>query len=169
MGTYMEISIGIFIGAFIGALRLRPLLRMMGYSALLLNVTMHAAQAAEFDPVDLSATSVQSRLFEQVSRKDLVSACFSVIQDIGFHVVETESEPAVIVANSFGTRHYSLTINLQPTNDDPEDYKVRLMLDSALVHTSKPDLPGLSSTEINFYQDFFNHLNKTYFTERATQ
>lgn len=149
--------------------RLRPLLQMMGYSCLLVNVTMHAAQAAEFEPVDLSDTSVQSRLFEQVSRKDLVSACFSVIQDIGFHVVETESEPAVIVATTFGTRHYSLTINLQPADEDPDDYKVRLMLDSASLHTGRPDLPGRSSTEINFYQDFFNHLNKAYFSRRATQ
>jgi hypothetical protein len=88
--------------------------------------------------------------------------------------VETESEPAVIVANTYGTRHYSLTINLQPTDEDPDDYKVRLMLDSAHLHTGKSDLPelsstGLSSTEINFYQDFFNHLNKAYFTRRATQ
>jgi hypothetical protein len=110
---------------------------------------------------------VQSRLFEQVSRKDLVSACFSVIQDIEFHVVETESEPTVIVANSFGTRHYSLTINLQPTDEEPDEYLVRLTLDSALL--SESNLPGLSSTEINFYQDFYKHLNKTYFTKRATQ
>lgn len=149
--------------------RLRPLLQMMGCCCLLVNVTMQAAQAVELDPVDLSDRSVQSRLFEQVRRKDLVSACLSVIQDIEFHVVETESEPAVIVANSFGTRHYSLTIHLQPTGEDPDDYQVRLMLDSALLHTGKSNLPGLSSTEINFYQDFFTHLNKVYFTERATQ
>jgi hypothetical protein len=128
---------------------------------------MQAARAAEFEPVDLSDTSVQSRLFEQVSRKDLVSACFSVIQDIAFHVVETESEPTVIVANSFGTSHYSLTISLQSTDEDPDEYLVRLTLDSALL--SESNLPGLSSTEINFYQDFYNHLNKTYFTKRATQ
>jgi hypothetical protein len=147
--------------------QLRPLLQMMGYCCLLVNFMMQAARAAEFEPVDLSDTSVQSRLFEQVSRKDLVSACFSVIQDIEFHVVETEFEPAVIVANSFGTRHYSLTINLQPTGEEPNNYLVRLMLDSALLRES--DVPGLSSTEINFYQDFFSHLNKAYFTKRATQ
>jgi hypothetical protein len=141
----------------------------MGYCCLLVNVTMQAAQAAEFDPVDLGDTSVQSRLFEQVRLKDLVSACFSVIQDIGFHVVETESKPAVIVANTVGTRHYSLTINLQPTDEDPENFQVRLMLDSAHPRSGKSDLPGHSSTEINFYQDFFNHLNKAYFTRRATQ
>jgi hypothetical protein len=147
----------------------RSLLLTIGYCCLLANFTTQATRAAEFDPVDLSDTSVQSRLYEQVSRKDLVSACFSVIQDIEFHVVETESEPTVIVANTVGRTPYSLTINLQPTNEDPDDYQVRLELDSEFPHGGEPDLEGRSSTEINFYQDFFTHLNKAYFTKRATQ
>jgi hypothetical protein len=147
----------------------RSLLRKMGYCCLLANFTMQATRAAEFDPVDLSDTSVQSRLYEQVSRKDLVSACFSVIQDIEFHVVETESEPTVIVAKTVGRTPYSLTINLQPTNGDPDDYQVRLVLDSALPHRGKPGLTGRTSTEINFYQDFFSQLNKAYFTQRTTK
>ena len=148
--------------------QLRPLLLLIGCCCLVANFMTQATLAVEFDPVDLSGTSVQSRLYEQASLKDLVSACFSVIQDIEFHVVETESEPTVIVANTVGSSPYSLTINLHPTNEDPDDYQVRLVLDSATPHRGKTDLEGLTSTKINFYQDFFSQLNKAYFTQRAT-
>jgi len=145
------------------------ILRLLGYCALLVSVTMHGAQAAEFDPVDLNDSSLQSRRFEQAHVEDLVSACFSVIQDIGFHVVETESEPAVIVANSYGTNHFSLTINLQRTDEASADYRLRLMLDLPPLPPGKSHQPGNSPEEIDFYQNFFNHLNKAYFTARAIQ
>jgi hypothetical protein len=129
-------------------------------------VAMQSAQAAGFEPVDLSEESIQSRSFEQVHLDDLVSACFSVIQDIGFHVVETESAPVVIVANTRGRGFYTLTVNVQPTTEDAGDYRVRLLLDSSPWY---PGQPRGASTEADFYQDFFKHLDNTYFTERATQ
>jgi len=144
-----------------------PILQLLGRCCLLFSVTMHAAHAAEFDPVDLNDSSLQSRQFEQAHVQDLVSACFSVIQDIGFHVVETESEPLVIVANSYGTNHFSLTINLQLTDEASADYQVRLMLDLPRLPPGRKPQPGNSPGEIDFYQNFFNHLNKAYFKERA--
>jgi len=129
-------------------------------------MAMQAAQAVEFEPVDLSEESIQSRSFEQVHLDDLVSACFSVIQDIGFHVVETESAPVVIVANGRGRGLYTLTVNVQPTAEDAGDYRVRLLLDSS------PRYPGQlrgSSAEADFYQDFFKHLDKSNFAKRTIQ
>ena len=129
-------------------------------------MAMQAAQAAEFEPVDLSEESMQSRSFEQVRLDDLVSACFSVIQDIGFHVVETESAPVVIVANARGRGFYTLTVNVQPTAEDAGDYRVRLLLDSSPLY---PGQPRGASAEADFYQDFFRHLDNTNFTKRAIQ
>jgi hypothetical protein len=150
-------------------IKIRRMLSVLSYCSMLICAVMQAAQATEFDPVDLNAESLQSRRFEQVGLEDLVSACLSVVQDIGFHVVETESAPVVIVANAQGRGFYTLTINVQPTGDDAGVYRIRLMLDSLSRNAGKSGQPRDSAAEADFYQNFFSHLNKTYFRERAMQ
>jgi hypothetical protein len=150
-------------------IKIRRMLSVLSYCSMLICAVMQAAQATEFDPVDLNAESLQSRRFEQVGLEDLVSACLSVVQDIGFQVVETESAPAVIVANAQGRGFYTLTINVQPTGDDAGVYRIRLMLDSLSRNAGKSGQPRDSAAEADFYQNFFSHLNKTYFRERAMQ
>ncbi len=150
-------------------IKLRPLLNLLGYCCLLIGVAVQPAQAASFFPVDLTEASLQSRRFEQVRLNHLVSACLSVIQDIGFHVVETESAPVVIVASAQGRGFHTLTINVQPVDEDTGDYQVRLVLDSPILYPGWLAESRASSAQADFYQDFFKHLNKTYFTERAMQ
>jgi hypothetical protein len=147
--------------------KIRRFLYALGCCSLLAGLVIQPAQAAEFDPVDLTEASLQSRSFEQVRLDLLVSACLSVIQDIGFHVVETESAPVVIVATARGRGFYTLTINLQPVDGNTDEYRVRLLLDSPYRHSGMFGQPGGLAGQADFYQDFFNHLNKTYFTERA--
>ena len=150
-------------------IKIRRLIYTLGCCSLLAGVAMQPAQATEFDRVDLAEASMQSRNLEQVRLDHLVSACLSVIQDIGFHVVETESAPVVIVANTMGGGFYTLTINLQPVDGNTDEYRVRLLLDSPYRHSGMFGQPGGLAGQADFYQDFFNHLNKTYFTERAIQ
>ena len=150
-------------------LKLGPMLRLLGLCSVLISVAVPTARAANFDPVDLNEASLQSRKFEGVRLNVLVNACFMVIQDIGFHVVETESEPVVIVANAQGRGAFTLTVNLQSVDEDTDSYRVRLMLNSPVPHLGWLGQSGDLSDEANFYQDFFSHLDKTYFTERLIQ
>ena len=96
------------------------------------------------------------RYVQHTSVGFLVNACISVIQDISFHVLEVESSPIVIVADGQGGR-YTLTVNITELNESTDNYQVRVALD------------GPSSSAAGFYQDFFAHLNTTYFTTRAIQ
>ncbi len=135
--------------------KIRPMICTLGCCGLLFSIAMQTTQAADFDPVDLNKASLQSRKFEQVRVDDLVNACFSVIQDINFHVLKVASAPIVIVAYGRGRGGYTLTINIHKVSEDTDDYQVRLTLNGRFPSS--------------FYQNFFNHLNKTYFVERAIQ
>ena len=131
-------------------------------------LTIQASRAAEFNPVDLGQASLQSRTFEQAHIDDLVSACLAVIQDIRFQVVETASTPVVIVAISPNRGRHNLTISLQPTAENVGT-RIRLALHNPVHSASKGRQSPLSPGPVQFYQDFFDHLNKTYFARRAIQ
>lgn len=148
---------------------IRRVFALISYCCFSMSITIQTVLADEFDQVDLSEESLQSRIFVQARLADLVGASISVIQDIRFHIVETEPEPVVIVANALGGDSYSLTINLRPTNENSDDYLMRLVLHAPVLGGVKRRSRRDSSAHADFYQDFYNHLDKAYFRERTIQ
>jgi len=119
--------------------------------------------AEEFDVRDGADEQLQSRQFDIDDPQVLLRACLAVIQDIKFHVTESELQPGLLVAESRPPASQTLTVSLLELPDHRQGYRVRLSMSGASALRTFGKARPVDYT--NFYQDFFNHLNRELFQE----
>ena len=145
------------------------------YSALLLVVAIglgkagSALGATDFAPVDGAEEQLQSRRYTDTESMVLLQASLAVLQDIRFQIVESELDPALLVAQTFWRQcgcNMTLTVSVLTHGDRPGDYQVRL---TASIPPQPVLVQMLVPTDFtNFYQDFFKHLDRELFKERES-
>ena len=121
----------------------------------------------DFNAIQVAAEVQRSREFAVRSSLEVLHGCLAVIQDIRFHVTETEVEPGLIVAQSPGALGYYtghvLTASVQPVTGSDNSFQVRL---SMTAQHARPDKRKLKHADYSsFYQDFFARLNLELFRE----
>ena len=131
----------------------------------LLTLAGTGARAGEFAVTSVGQAVWQSRDFKRATAVQLLRAGLLVIQDIGFQVTEAEREPGLLVAHSHGPGApgggHVLTLSLAPVPGDAGGWRVRL---SMAAHRSERELRDYGQPDYgDFYQDFFNHLNRELF------
>ncbi len=141
-----------------------PLSRRLASLCLCLAALSATAGGGEqFDAKSISHSTWQSREFEQTGRAALLQASLQVIQDIGFQVTEAAPEPGLLVAQSHAAGHV-LTLSLTPVPGEADSYRVRL---SMAAHRSDREVRKHGRPDYgDFYQDFFNHLQRELFRGR---
>jgi hypothetical protein len=131
--------------------------------ALCLQSTISVAQ--EFNVKDGADEQQQSRHFDIIDSGVLLRACLAVIQDIKFHVTESELQPGLVVAESRPPGLHTLTVSLRELPQPTHGYRVRLSMSSPANNMRKAKRPDYT----DFYQDFFKHLDRELFKEAQIQ
>ena len=121
--------------------------------------------AEEFAVNSVADSVWQSRDFEQATATQLLRAGLQVIQDIGFQVTEAEMAPGLLVAHSYRNAGHVLTASVTPIPGEEHSFRVRLTL---AAHRSERQQRKYGEPDYgDFYQDFFNHLNRGLFRSRS--
>lgn len=140
-----------------------------GVMICLLGISLHStiSVAQEFNVKDGADAQQQRRQFEIDDPEALLRACLAVIQDINFHVTESELQPGLVVAESRPPGSHTLTVSLLALPKRTQGYRVRLSMSvgSTARKNGKAEPPDYT----NFYQDFFKHLDRELFKERQIQ
>ena len=168
---------------------------MIGFAAISGCATTVPKDALIPTPDTMQRRELQSRRYDGISEKQLLSACAEVLQDLGFNIDESETRLGVIVASkdrsAFSAGQITAAVALAlfgVYSSVDKDQKIRASLvtrpvlasdgsprtDSQviritiqrLVHNTSGQLTRIESIEEpKIYQKFFDQLSKSIFLE----
>jgi len=145
----------------------------------------------QIDQSVLSARIVQTRLFYTSNETELLSSGVSVLQDLGFHIDETEAALGMvrgsketdatdnaqvafaIAATIIAGQHVAVDDNQViavsfitfPSKTTTGNYYARVIFQQLITNTDKMTSKAILISDEVIYQDFFTKLSKAVFLE----
>jgi hypothetical protein len=148
-------------------------------------------EALRLDEESLKQRQVQTRLFQTDDEIKVLTACSTLLQDIGFNIDETESELGVIVGSKdrsavqagevigavflsalFGSpvpwdknQRMKVSIITRPVGEEKKRIAVRVTFQRIVWNTKGRVSKKEGLTDPAIYQEFFDKLSKSLFLE----
>lgn len=151
--------------------------------------------ALKLSPSSLADRQLQSRVYEDVSEAQILSASVGIIQDLGAHITETETDLGLIVGEkmrdatdpaqvvgviflamlgaSSAIDHrqkikFSLVTTPVSTQPDNQQWLVRLTIQRIVWNTHNRVSRIEAVRDVEIFQGFFEKLDKSMFLEKQS-
>jgi len=151
--------------------------------------------ALKLSPSSLEDRQLQSRVYEDVSEVEILSACVGIIQDLGAKITETETDLGLIVGEKMrdatepaqvigaivlallGTSaaidkqqkiKFSLVTRPVSTEKDSQRWLVRLTIQRIVWNTQNQVSRIEAVKDPEIFQEFFEKLDKSLFLEKQS-
>jgi len=151
--------------------------------------------ALKLSPSSLAERQLQTRVYEDVTEEQILSASVGIIQDLGAEIIETESDLGLIVGEKTSDAvdpgqgvgaliltllgwpgtwdktqkiRFSLVTGPVSSNENSERWFVRLTMQRVVWNTQRQITKIESVKDPEVFQGFFEKLDKSLFLEKQS-
>ena len=175
---------------------MKNLLLIIAVSIFFSGCTTIPADALKLNETSLEDREMQTRIYEGVTEEEILSACVGIVQDLGFTIIESETDLGLLVGEKQRSAvepgqvaaavavallgggsmpidneqdiHFSIVTMPVKWNQDDNRYFVRATVQRIVRNTNGQvsKIEGIRDPEI--FREFFEKLDKSLFLEKNT-